>query len=185
MSLRFRICLAAWIAVVLLTALSSNSFAQTLELAPQPTDEQPIEVLPAADSEWIIDIRPAAKVTSAIAAPTVHVAGDESCEACGTAQVNDYTTLYKNIPFNRAEYSVNPSYRHDSAMEILTGNARHQTIVRHNTERQTAAVVARPVPGVGNPYRYGYLRPALRLNYYRYFPSLNPYVNMWNYSGAY
>jgi len=168
--------------------LSSNGFAQTLELAPLPAGEQrqePIEIMPVADSEWVIDIRPAARVASASLVPTASVAGEQPCEACGTAQVNDYATLYKSVPFNRAEYNVNPSYRHDSAMEILTGNARHQTIVRHNTERRTAAVVARPVPAVGNSYTYGYLRPALRLNYYRHFPSLNPYVNMWNYSGAY
>ena len=194
MSLRFRICLTAWIAIVLLTAFSANGFAQTLEFAPvpaaNPSPQQaavPVELMPVADSDWVIDIRPAAKVVS-MPSQQQHVVVDQEqpCEACGTAQTNDYAKVYSSIPFNRSEYNVNPSYRHDSAMEIMTGNARHQTILRHSTV-PPAPVVQRPVVanGVRNPYSYGYLRPALRLNYYRYFPSLNPYVNMWNLSGAY
>lgn len=179
MSTRFRFCLFAWIAVVVATALSGNVQAQINELNPLPAPPAPLAntFVPEATPtpEWTISIVPAAKATSAVAAPEQSTAAD-------------YTRVYNSIPFNRAEYNINPTYRHDSAMEILTGNARHKTIVRHNS---TPPVAARPVANagnryaVGNPYQYGYLRPALRLNYYRHFPSLNPYVNVWNYSGAY
>lgn len=32
-----------------------------------------------------------------------------------------YETIYASIPFNRAEYVANPSYRHDATMQLLTG----------------------------------------------------------------
>ncbi|MEZ6132124.1 MAG: hypothetical protein R3C59_25975 [Planctomycetaceae bacterium] len=151
---------------------------------------------PTADEGWHIDIRPSAKVVIERHYPDpVNPGYDadpnvvEPCEGCGRVQADPqrYMKIYSTIPFNRSEYDVNPSYRHDATMEILTGNARHQTIVRH-TSASSQPVTTRPVmpySPVYNPALYGYLRPGLRLNYYRYFPSLNPYVNIWNYSGAF
>ena len=185
MSVRFRICLTAWIAVVVLSALADHAGAQTLEL--KPVDETaPTEVLPQVDDDWVIDIRPASKVISApVHGPVAVNAEGEPIEE-SAVDLSDYARIYKSIPFNRAEYNVNPSYRHDSTMEILTGNARHQTIVRHTTTTRQPNVSRRAYSGLpANPSAYGYLRPALRLNYYRHFPSLNPYVNIWNYSGAF
>ncbi len=40
-----------------------------------------------------------------------------------------YREVFRSIPFSRAEFNANPSYRHDATMEILTGNARPQKIV--------------------------------------------------------
>ena len=96
-----------------------------------------------------------------------------------------YTEVYNSIPFNRAEYNRNPTYRHDSTMEILTGNSRTQTIVRHGRPDTIVNSGGRRGPALVNPAQFGYLRPALRLNYYRFFPSLNPYLNIWNLSGAF
>lgn len=152
-------------------------------------------VPPVDGQDWHIEIRPAAKIVVQRNYPsTVATSGTDSegCHDCGRAQVDPerYMRIYSSIPFNRAEYNVNPSYRHDSAMEILTGNARHNTIVRHDAassrpvERRPNASYSIRNP-IWNPAMYGYLRPALRLNYYRYFPSLNPYMNIWNLSGAF
>jgi len=157
---------------------------------PQPL---PMHAAPYDDGQpWVMDIRPSLKVPHAVVENPPLPPSDadaRSCEGCGRAQASaaDYARIYESIPFNRAEYNANPTYRHDSAMEILTGNARHQTIVRHSSTRPLAAVQRRPAsPHYNyNPYTYGYLRPALRLNYYRYFPSLNPYINPWNLSGAF
>jgi len=44
--------------------------------------------------------------------------------------VNDYQRIYASIPFSRAEFEANPSYRHDATMEILFGKLRPTTIVR-------------------------------------------------------
>jgi hypothetical protein len=72
----------------------------------------------------------------------------------------EYRRIYRSIPFSRAEYNVNPNYRHDSTMEILTGNARHQTIVQHNHEHKQPVVripppsypsrILTPFSGFGN-----------------------------------
>ena len=211
MSLRFKLCLLAWIAVVAGTSLIPTASGQ--ELTPLPVPGPAANQDSFADDNWVMDIRPAAKVLSqqqvtipgdSVAVGDPVVAGepiatlDDQHEGCGRlhASAADYTRVYAAIPFNRAEYNVNPSYRHDSTMEILTGNARHQTIVRHNTTSaltvapRGAAFARNPYGfrnpnGYGDPYSYGYLRPALRLNYYKYFPSLNPYLNVWNLSGAY
>lgn len=140
---------------------------------------------PISDENWQMQIRPALRVQMVAPATVVHPNSNTNCEGCGSVSAGDYARVYASIPFNRAEYDANPNYRHDSAMEILTGNARHQTIVRHSTTRTLRPTAARVPAQIGNPYQYGYLRPALRLNYYRHFPSLNPYVNMWNLSGAF
>ncbi len=42
-----------------------------------------------------------------------------------------YAKIYNAIPFNRTEYLANPSYRHETAMELLTGNQRQIVVHRH------------------------------------------------------
>ncbi len=182
MSLRFRICLIVWLAVVVLTALTGKVQAQdtVIEVTPVPA---------VSDADWAIEISPALKLSSVkpVEVQQQMIVADETGQPlCGNAMANAdrYTKIYESIPFNRAEYAVNPSYRHDSTMEILTGNARHQTILRHNTGMRPATAPASGAQQTVIPY--GFVRPSLRLNYYRHFPSLNPYYNMfWNYSGIY
>jgi len=41
-----------------------------------------------------------------------------------------YAEAYRSIPFNRAEYDANPSYRHEAAMELVFGQMRPTTIVK-------------------------------------------------------
>lgn len=91
-----------------------------------------------AQEKWQIAIRPL--TTDSIAA----VAGDEQGEtkptpaspapaASGTfAPRMTYEQAYNMVPFSRAEYEANPSYRHDSAIEIMTGQLRPTVIMRHN-----------------------------------------------------
>ncbi len=181
MSLRFRICLVTWITVVAVTAWNQRASAESFAVTP----------------DWTMEITPSRTVVPLVATSKVEVdAGAVPAAAaapanCGTLQVNaaDYVQIYKAIPFNRAEYNANPTYRHDSTMEILTGNARHQTIVRHGTPQQTQTS-ATSYAGSGWPGMPGYLpgvfvRPGARLNYYRHFPSLNPYWSVWNPNGVY
>ena len=163
MSVRFRICLAVWIATVLCRAWCQSSRAEVFEVS----------------EGWAIEISASAgdTVTTSSSRAMPDDSGEEAMldtaekSGCCDGVGEDYRRIYNSIPFNRAEYNVNPSYRHDSTMELLTGNARHQTILRHNT---------RPVvPRRGHrviPYRYN--NPAQGLNYYFYFP-------YWNYRGIY
>lgn len=194
MSRRFQICLIAWIAVIVFSALSG-----TLQAQPPNVGQPAVQPLPninshpdsnVSDADWVIAITPARKV-SVVTATSVAVdpvnappeQNDGATPTCGTAiaRASSYAHVYATIPFNRAEYNSNPSYRHDSTMELLTGNSRHTTIVRHG-----AGVRAIPVSSVPSQtvIPYGFVRPSLRLNYYRHFPSLNRYWNrFWNDSG--
>ncbi len=87
----------------------------------------PIEVISIQQHQamsGIVDVSPAARADSA-----------------------EYRRVYNSIPFSRAEYKANPNYRHDSTMEILTGNARHQTVINHNFEHKE------PVTRIPQPAR--------------------------------
>ncbi|MCP4788063.1 MAG: hypothetical protein GY903_12755 [Fuerstiella sp.] len=175
MSLRFRICLIAWIAVVAVTACGRWAAAESFAVTP----------------DWTMEITPSRTVVPSVATPEVEVPAVAAAPGgCGTLIINaaDYVRIYGSIPFNRAEYNANPTYRHDSTMEILTGNARHQTIVRHGAPKQVQTQSqATPYPGAGLPgYFPGtFVRPGVRLNYYRHFPSLNPYWSVVNPNGVF
>lgn len=53
-----------------------------------------------------------------------------------------YRDAYRAIPFSRAEYEANPSYRHDAAMELLFGRMRPTVIHRHVAQPRPAQSVA-------------------------------------------
>lgn len=159
MSVRFRICLAVWLAVVLSSAFCSSSKAESVDA----TDEWAIEIAPAyrVSPAPTAVVSTSAPITLTTADNVGEVAPATPATAC-TTPGEDYRRIYDSIPFNRAEYNVNPSYRHDSTMEILTGNPRHQTIVTHETRP-----IRDPWPSV-TPYRYNNLYRGFR--YYPYRP---------------
>lgn len=159
MSVRFRVCLVAWIAVVVVFACCRVVNADTYDVGNGLT----------------MEITPALKVsaTSTAAVEPTDVSDGEGVESnasvSGPAAESQpavvvpsaYTRVYRSIPFNRAEYDANPSYRHDATMEILTGNPRHQTILHHSTV---------PAPARNPVSTPKYLNDRLRrLNYF--FPS--------------
>jgi len=150
------------------TLVCSAGMLCTLLLAPAACQADDI----AVTDDWSIEITPALKL------PLQNdVSVDSATDAQGnqrTVDVADYDRIYQSIPFRRWEYNGNPTYRHDSAMEILTGNARHNTIVRHDNSRAQRPVATSPYGVV--PYRYN--NPRRGLNYYFYFP-------YWNYRGLY
>lgn len=41
-----------------------------------------------------------------------------------------YADAYSTVPFSRTEYEANPSYRHDTAVELMFGQMRPTTIMR-------------------------------------------------------
>lgn len=72
-----------------------------------------------------------------------------------------YSEIYRSIPFNRAEYDANPSYRHDTAVEFLFGKMRPTVVHRGSTN-----VYHHYPAGYGVPYVYGglgYAYPPLQL----------------------
>lgn len=64
-----------------------------------------------------------------------------------------YAEIYNSIPFNRAEYNANPSYRHDTAVEFLFGKMR-PTVVHRNTNINYNYGYSGGY-GYGVPYAYG------------------------------
>lgn len=143
---------------------------------PDPSDSG-VKIIPVGLSvQESVLIRDAAHDTPLIAEPMLNPpAPDSAKDAAGAVNAADYARVYQSIPFNRAEYNANPTYRHDAAMELLTGNARHQTIVRHSSTTQRQPAPQRQVPAPV-PYRYNNRRWGL--NYYFYFP-------YWNFRGLY
>lgn len=121
----------AIVALALACADDARSDEKPLQPAPAP-DIAPIPAEPSPPAVSEIEIIPAAKIP---------VAG------AGGVNAADYVRIYRTIPFNRAEYRVNPNYRHDSTMEILTGKVHHQTVIRHNFEHK------QPVQRVPQPAR--------------------------------
>ena len=61
----------------------------------------------------------------------------------------DYRAAYNAVPYRRAEYLANPSYRHDAAMEILFGELRPTVIHR----QQNPELIVNPIPSLTQPYR--------------------------------
>jgi len=124
-SRRFTLTMAI-VALVLYAARSARSDELEVPETPVPGE--------FANEEWTMEIQPAVKLS---AVPSIPIEARPA--VAGDTAVFDpaaYARVYNSIPFNRAEYNVNPNYRHDSTMEILTGNARHQTIVQHNFEHK-------------------------------------------------
>ncbi len=64
------------------------------------------------------------------------------------ATSDNYQRIYESIPYRRAEYLANPSYRHDAAMELLFGQQRPTVIMRTNHAEQ----IVNPRPVFTQPY---------------------------------
>lgn len=125
-SRRFTLTVAT-VALVIYATKSARSDELQLPAPPAPQLHQ---------DDWVMEIQPAVKLPSAQSIPVEArsaVAGESASIAVDPSA---YSRIYNSIPFNRVEYDANPNYRHDSTMEILTGNARHQTIVQHNFEHK-------------------------------------------------
>lgn len=81
----------------------------------------------------------------------------------GTPDVADrYSELYRSIPYRRAEYLANPSYRHDTAVELLFGQMRPMTINRTDMPQR----IVNPRPQFTQPY------PISKGELYSYWPLL-------------
>ena len=100
-------------------------------------------------------------------APAAAVAGD--CPNCPSpVDPRRYREIYESIPFSRAEYEANPSWRHEATMELLFGRLRPTTVHKHmapgrprSAALSSAAVLTEPAPR--RQYRFGYYRHGYRV----------------------
>ena len=173
MTVRFKIYLTVWIMTVVCSVTCGTSEAEILDVG----DGWTIEITPTMKTSDQHEVTTTRSLTAPVTVETADSppASDppaNSILVMTRTPGKNYRRIYRSIPFNRGEYNVNHSYRHDSTMEILTGNARHETIVQTGT-----APIARPrLQSRVLPYRYN--NPQRGLKYYFYFP-------YWNYRGNY
>ena len=92
-----------------------------------------------------------------------------------------YADAYRSIPFNRAEYDANPSYRHDAAMELLFGQLRPTTIVKQmpapKDDSPKYSPYKRFIPAYGDFSSY----QSLPLPYPLFGRPNLPFSDFWNY----
>lgn len=179
---RFTLATAV-IALVLYASgtVRSDEPAPVLAIIPpaQETPASPVPVIPAttvaATSEDVVmEIIPAQKLTveQAEGSAPIVIANPANGVPAATFSREEYQRVYNSIPFSRAEYKANPNYRHDTAMEILTGNPRTQTIVNHQH------IDRKPVKRLPPPSRPS--RPLTPFSGYSYFLGY-PWMNFWRY----
>jgi hypothetical protein len=94
--------------------------AATLGVATVAAPVAPLPSPQAPPSEWSKD--------GVVVSP-----GAPAASAEGADLARRYRELYSAIPFDRAEYEANPSYRHDATLELLFGQQRPTTIHRGHT----------------------------------------------------
>ena len=117
--------------------------------APTPAPTAAPEVVPARETPITPSLSP--KPETIPPAPAPSSATKAPCENCGlpvitpkrrdhdevppvvVPQTANYRDVYFSIPFIRAEYDANPSYRHDATMEFLFNQMRPTVIQRGTT----------------------------------------------------
>ncbi|MCA9113624.1 MAG: hypothetical protein KDA79_00960 [Planctomycetaceae bacterium] len=123
---------------------------------------------------YAVAVSPAGHVASAAGLePACSCEVPGSCPQCRPQiRAADYRRAYEAIPFSRAEYEANPSYRHEAAMELLFGQLRPTTIhrVQPAVPPRSAALSSAPQllqPAPFRHYRFGYYRRGYGV-YYRW-----------------
>jgi hypothetical protein len=125
--------------------------AQPVDAAPPVS---PTVIAPIAESEWVIVIRPQvdsqvfASVGDSAPVPVLAPAAEPSAIAgpamvgnvtsgpiisagcCGQTPRMSYAQALAEIGFSRAEYEANPAYRHETAIELMSGQLRPTTVVK-------------------------------------------------------
>lgn len=83
------------------------------------------------EEPWVIEIRPQNfEAENAVATPAPAASAPTTNGPAPLVPRMTYAQALASIPFNRAEYEANPSYRHDSAMELMYGTLRPTTVIR-------------------------------------------------------
>jgi hypothetical protein len=140
------------------TEFDSNGGKWSVAIGSRPAADTGIVITPAVALNQAQDQAPAGepgpKITPAIPAPVQ----EPPAIAEGTdplALSARYAAVYSSIPYSRALYEANPSYRHDATMELLLGELRPTVIQRH----EAAPAAPAPFSPYPAPYSSPYLSP--------------------------
>lgn len=157
------------------TVLCLLSLGSTVALAQdareRQADVQQIEIIPA--SRMRNSGRPASSSQPSRVNPGGRSDNERSAHPMASVSSagftrEEYHRVFRGIPFSRTQYRINPGYRHDSTMEILTGNPRTQTIVQPR-----APVTSARIPQPARPARQ--LPPHI----YGIWPGAFPWLTIW------
>lgn len=136
---KFHVVAMALAALVTPACFADSPNAQTAH----PNNATKVQVA----KDWTIEIVPGPASHPQLTMNRVPAA-KEKPEAKETvdAQAVDpvaYRAVYNSIPFRRSEYLANPDYRHEATMEILMGQLRPKTIVKHAAPSNTRVTYSR------------------------------------------
>lgn len=146
------------------------------QVAPAPAPALELDSLPAPAEPQVVKPRETPTPASATAEQPLSLSTDASppCVNCNEpiitprlrepddgitaipAQAQLYRDIYFGLPFIRAEYNANPSYRHDTTMELLFNQMRPTVIQRGTTNVNNYGPYG---GGYGAGYGYGYWDP--------------------------
>ncbi|VAX36190.1 hypothetical protein MNBD_PLANCTO02-1069 [hydrothermal vent metagenome] len=136
-----------------------------------PTKQSPSEKLKVIPVQYTETLPPAPQNLSAVPAPTATQANTNANSKTvpetichHSPAISSYEAIYRSIPFSRAEYLANPSYRHEATMEMMMGQLR--PTVTHKTYR---ARVQGSFPAQ-IPYRTHYQLAPLDRSWYNRYP---------------
>jgi len=120
----------------LILAFGLRVQAQEPEQKSGASSAHTIEILPAAKVPEFSDTGSFAKAASSpasVAPEAENPVPSRHLVLATSASFNrqEYLRVYRSIPYSRVQFRANPNYRHDSAMEILTGHPRTSTTVHH------------------------------------------------------
>jgi len=86
-----------------------------------------------------------------------------------------YQAVYNSIPFSRAEYLANPSYRHEATMEMLFGELRPTVIHKQDKPQRVYNQPQITEPPVPHPIPFNWYSPAYGYGPASYFGWRYPY----------
>jgi hypothetical protein len=149
-------------------ASDSQSAAQPLPVDATFDEAVPPQpgILPPAPMP---DADPSVLPPGSVTEPTAKTAVPcESLPAVVPGLVGDYQSVYDAIPFSRAEYDANPTYRHDATMEFLFGRMRPTVIQRTSAQVDVNMPETVVSPWAYNPYGmnslyYPFYSPGVRV----------------------
>ena len=166
--------------------------------AAQPVDAVPAVspkvVAPEPEPEWVIVIRPRidsqddtrafasvgdtvpvlapAVEPSAVAGPAMPGAVTSgpiiSAGCCGQTPKMSYAEALAEIGFSRAEYEANPAYRHETAVELMTGQLRPTTVVKQTVPYFSRYPDMFRLRNAVYPYQGGMSNNTINLRHYWY-----------------
>jgi hypothetical protein len=132
------------------------------------------------------DIPPSPQAPAVIAeddaGPNIAGSVQNPCTNCqsvdGLSLVRLYPQVYNSIPFSRAEYEANPSYRHDATMEFLFGKMR-PTVINRGVGNGGYGGYGNRGSWMTSRYSYPYWPYGFNSYYYDYFsaPYSSPYYH--------